>query len=99
MEQEEGQGRLRRAREGEIYGKITEMLGGDRLRVDCDDGIERMCRIPGKLKKKVWMRIGDIVIIKPWEVQGDKKADVVWRYTRAQVDALRLQNVFRRIRP
>jgi len=87
--QPEHVGRIRKAQEGEIYGRITEMLGGDRLRVDCVDGNDRMIRIPGKLKKKVWVRVGDIVIIIPWEVQSDQKGDLKWRYTRAQVDLLR----------
>jgi len=85
----ESTGRIRKAQEGEIYGRITEMLGGDRLRVDCADGNERLIRIPGKLKKKVWVRVGDIVTIIPWEVQSDQKGDLKWRYTRAQVDFLR----------
>ena len=37
-------------------------------------------RIPGKLKKRIWVREGDAIAIKPWEIEGDKKGDVVWRY-------------------
>ncbi len=46
-----------------------------------------MARIPGKLKKRVWIREGDVVIIVPWEFQTEK-ADVVWRYTGPQVNYL-----------
>ncbi len=91
--------RIKRPKDDEVYGKIIEMLGGDRLRVECDDGTERMARIPGRFKKAVWVRMKDIVIIKPWVIQGDKKADIVWRYTRAQVDFLLRQNAFKHIRP
>jgi len=46
-----------------------------------------MARIPGKMKKRIWIREGDVVIIIPWEFQNEK-ADVVWRYTGPQVDWL-----------
>jgi translation initiation factor 1A len=47
-----------------------------------------MGRIIGKLKKKVWVREGDVVIVVPWDFQDDK-AEVVWRYTRPQVEWLK----------
>jgi len=47
-----------------------------------------MGRIPGKMKKRIWIREGDVVIVVPWSFQ-DEKADVVWRYTRPQVDWLK----------
>ena len=90
--------RIKRAKPDEIYGRIIEMLGGDRLRVDCDDGNERICRIPGKFKKAVWVRMNDIVIVKPWVIQGDKRADIAWRYTKAQVETLVRQNVFKKLK-
>jgi translation initiation factor 1A len=55
--------------------------------VQCVDGVTRMCRIPGKIKKRVWIREGDTVIVVPWDFQAEK-ADVVWRYTQPQVDWL-----------
>jgi len=51
------------------------------------DGKVRMGRIPGKMKKRIWIREGDIVIVVPWDFENGK-ADVVWRYTRPQVDWL-----------
>jgi len=64
---------------------VESLLGSNRLRVRCLDGHERMARIPGKMKKRIWIRQGDIVIVVPWSFQ-DEKADVVWRYTAPQVD-------------
>lgn len=69
---------------GELYGIVRDISGGSRLRVFCEDGITRMVRIPGKLKKKMWVRIGDTVVVKKWVVQEDKKADLVYRYTKTQ---------------
>ncbi len=71
----------------EILGTVTSMLGANRVVVHCVDGVTRMCRIPGKIKKRIWIREGDVVIVVPWEFQTEK-ADVIWRYTQPQVDWL-----------
>jgi initiation factor 1A len=44
--------RIRIPREGEVLGAVEMMLGGDKLKVICDDGNVRICRIPGRLRKK-----------------------------------------------
>jgi translation initiation factor 1A len=73
--------------EREVLGTVTDMLGGSRVTVQCLDNITRMCRIRGKMKKRVWVREGDMVIVVPWDIQ-DEKADVIWRYTGPQVNWL-----------
>jgi translation initiation factor 1A len=75
--------------QGEVLGVVTKLLGFDRIMVKCQDGNERLCRIRGKMKRRVWIREGDIVIVLPWDFQSDKRGDVVWRYTHAQSDILR----------
>ena len=76
--------RIRTPRKGEVLCLIEMMLGGDRLRARCTDGNDRICRIPGRLRKRVWMRPGDIILVKPWEIQGDGRGDVIFRYTHTQ---------------
>ncbi len=83
MERETEVVRVRLPKEGEVFGFVFQMLGSNRIKVNCMDGMERICRIPGKLKKRIWIREGDLVIVKPWEFQHEK-ADVIWRYTRPQ---------------
>jgi len=51
-----------------------------------------MARIPGRMKRRLWIREGDLVIIKPWSFQ-DEKADVVWRFTRTQAINLAKQGI------
>jgi len=63
------------------------MLGANRLKVRCMDGKVRLARIPGKMKKRIWICEGDVVIVVPWSFQ-DEKADVVWKYTSPQVSWL-----------
>jgi translation initiation factor 1A len=81
--------RVRLPRKGEVLGVVISMMGASRMLVDCIDGKERMVRIPGKIKRTIWVKSGDVVLAKPWEVESDKKADLVWRYTRLQADWLR----------
>ena len=75
--------------QGEVLGVVVKLLGFDRILVKCQDGAERLCRIRGKMKRRVWIREGDIVVVSPWDFQSDKRGDVVWRYTHSQADALR----------
>lgn len=75
--------RLPNTRGGEIFGIADQLLGASRIRVMCADGKSRMGRIPGKIKKRMWIREGDLLIIKPWDFQ-DEKADILYRYTKTQ---------------
>ncbi|MFC1455036.1 translation initiation factor eIF-1A [Candidatus Undinarchaeota archaeon] len=82
--------RLKLPREGEQFGVVEEIMGGSRLKVRSEDGKTRICRIRGKMRKKFWIRLNDIVIIKSWDFQTvDDKADVMWRYTPTQSGRLR----------
>jgi len=87
--------RLPRAHDREVFGSVETRLGANRLMVRCFDGKERMARIPGKMKKRIWIRENDVVIVVPWDFQ-DEKADVVWRYTRPQVDYLERKGYIKR---
>ncbi len=80
LSREEIERRLRLPRKGEIFGIVVALLGGSRMKVACKDGKERIARIPGKLRKGMWIKEGDVVIVKPWEIEGNKKGDVVYRY-------------------
>ncbi len=73
---------------GEMYGVVRDISGGSRLRVFCEDERNRMVRIPGRLKKKMWVRVGDTVVIKKWPIQENEKADLVYRYTKTQKERL-----------
>ena len=84
MTVEEEISRTRIPKQGELLGIVELMLGSDKLRVQCDDGKERIVRIPGKLRKKVWIRVNDLILIQPWKVMSDRRADVIWRYTQTQ---------------
>ena len=73
----------------DVLGVAIKLLGYDRILVKCQDGHERLCRIRGKMKRRVWIRQGDVVLVSPWDFQSDKRGDVFWRYTKAQAEILR----------
>ena len=75
--------------EHEVLGIAEKLLGYDRVMVKCFDGFTRLCRIRGKMKRRVWIRLNDIVIVSPWDFQSDKRGDITYRYRRNQVDWLK----------
>ena len=66
------------------FAVIREFSGGSRFVALCEDGKNRMVRIPGRLKRRMWTRVNDVILIKPWPVQGDRKCDLVYRYLPAE---------------
>lgn len=72
----------------EVIGIIERRLGGNKMMVSCLDGKDRNCRVPGRLKRKLWLRPGDVVIIQPWELDKDK-GDVIFKYRSNQIAWLR----------
>jgi len=91
MDEQEGeqQIRVRLPRSSEIFGEIQSISGGSRFVVLCKDGKTRICRIPGKFRKRIRIHVGDIILIKPWDIEPDAKADVVWLYNKTQMNFLR----------
>jgi len=73
---------------GEMFAVAEAFQGGSRLQVICEDGIRRMGRIPGKLRRRMWVRENDLLIVVPWSFQ-DSKADVKFRYTPTQTANLK----------
>ena len=76
--------RARLPKKGELYAVITEMTGGSRMLAMCEDDNMRMIRIGGKFKRRMWCRPNDLIIVKPWVVQSEKKADLKYRYLPAE---------------
>src|SRR3990167_6370373 len=72
----------------EVLGIIEQRLGGNKMMVACLDGKKRNCRVPGRLKRKLWLRPNDVVIIEPWELDFDK-GDVIFKYRTNQIEWLK----------
>merc|ERR1711939_382142 len=65
--------------EGQEYAQVLKMLGNNRLEAFCFDGVKRLCHIRGKMRRRVWIAQGDIILLGLREFQDDK-ADVIMKY-------------------
>ena len=81
--------RVKTPKDNQVIGIIEQRVGGFRMKVRCLDGKNRICRIPGRLRRKLWMREGDILLVEPWEYDKDKKGDVIFKYTPTQIEWLK----------
>ncbi len=81
--------RVRIPKGREVLGILESRLGACRMMVKCLDGKSRVCRIPGRFKRGLWLREGDVVIVEPWEFQSDEKGDITYKYSLAAIEWLR----------
>jgi translation initiation factor 1A len=80
--------RVKLPRHGEVLGIIEQRHGGNKMLVACLDGKNRNCRVPGRLKRALWLRPGDVVIIELWEFDKEK-GDVIFKYRPNQIEWLK----------
>jgi len=87
--------RVKLPRGKECFGIVDQRLGASRMRVRCLDGKNRICRIPGRLKRRLWVREGDLVLVNPWEFGGEDKGDILFKYKYTQVDYLKRKGLLK----
>ena len=92
---EEEIGNVRTPKKGEILGIVEAMLGTNKLNIRCQDGNTRICRIPGRMRRRLWIKEGDVVIIKPWPIQGDIRGDIIFKYKHTHVNWLRRKGILK----
>jgi translation initiation factor 1A len=73
----------------DILGIVVKNYGQTRMNIKCQDGETRVCRVRGKMKKRMWVREGDVVLVSPWDFQSEEKGDIIFRYTSNQAFLLR----------
>ena len=76
-------------RDNEVVGKVTRASGASNFLVSCSDGNERTCTIPGRLKRRFWIKEGDVVLVRPWVVQTNERGDIIWRYSMMDKEKLK----------
>ena len=85
MESGEGTSRIRvplpKRKVNEMFAIADQMLGGRRVRAICEDGEVRIARIPGKMRRRQWVREEDLIVVQPWEYQDDR-ANVTFDQTK-----------------
>jgi translation initiation factor 1A len=70
------------------YAQVLKMLGNGRLEAYCFDGSKRLAHIRGKLRKKVWINQGDIILLSLRDYQ-DEKGDVILKYSADEARSLK----------
>jgi translation initiation factor 1A len=80
--------RVRLPRGEEVIGEVEETLGASRFKIRTKDGREIMCRIPGRFRRRIKIRVGDLVIAKPWVIEPEK-GDIAWIYNKTHAAWLR----------
>lgn len=75
-------------KDNQVIGIVIKSLGATNFDVFCSDKKVRRCSIPGRLKRRFWIKENDLVLVTPWPVQGDERGDVVWRYSIMDRDLL-----------
>ena len=79
--------RVRFPKGDQFIGLVEKRLGGSRMNVRSADGKDLMARVPGRAKKFLWIREGDIVLLEPWEFDKGK-ADLIYKYKPNEVKQL-----------
>ena len=80
----------------QVFGIVEQRVGGSRMVVKCMDGKARNCKVPGRLRRALWVREGNLVIIEPWEFD-DTKGDILFKYNPAQVNWLKRKGYLKNI--
>lgn len=81
--------------EGQVICVVEDVIGADHVKVRCTDGASRVCRIPGKFRRRAWLSEGDVVLVTPWDFQPTK-GDIAHKYSRDEIKQLINMNIISR---
>ena len=95
-EEQEDFTRVKLPRGKQSIGIVEQRLGGSRARVRCFDGKSRVCRIPGRLKRKLWIRENDTILVEPWELDNEK-GDIIFKYRPTQIEFLKRKGLIKEV--
>lgn len=74
--------------DGQEYAQVVKILGNSRCQVQCFDGVSRLGHIRGNMRKKVWIKLSDFVLVSLRDYQ-DSKCDIIMKYTTEEVRNLK----------
>jgi translation initiation factor 1A len=49
------------------------------------------------MRRRLWAKPGNLVLVKPWIVQSNERADVIWKYSRAQSQWIKRKGLLKNI--
>lgn len=73
--------------DGQCYAKVTKVLGDGRFVCAGFDGTERLGVLRGRMRRRAWVRAGEIVLVALRAFQ-DSKSDIIDIYTSEEVRRL-----------
>jgi len=89
--------RIKTPRGNQCFAIVEQRVGASRMRAKCFDGKDRICKIPGRLKRRLWVREGDIVIVEPWEFGGEEKGNILYKYSKSQVGFMKQRGYLKKL--
>ncbi len=86
----------------QLFGRVIKLLGNCNILVFCNDNKRRLCHIRGGLRKKVWLNVGDLVLISLREFLKDDKekygrGDIIDKYDPSHVSKLKKDPEFNQV--
>jgi translation initiation factor 1A len=72
----------------QIYGKIISILGDSRFIIFCDDGKTRLGIARGKMKKRIWIKMNDLVLASLRDFE-EGKIDIIHKYNDDEMKKLK----------
>ena len=90
--QNQAPSKARKPQGEEFIGVVEKRLGGSRMMIRGMNGVESMARVPGRMKKFLWIREGDIVLLQPWEIEKDK-SDLIYKYKPNEIRQLQKEGL------
>lgn len=69
------------------YGFVEKLLGDMRCNVILNDKSTIICKIKGSFKRRLWINIGDIVLISRRSFED--KGDIIYKYTADEAEHLK----------
>lgn len=82
-----------RAGSGQTYAKVLKGLGDRGISVECDDGKKRRAVIPGKFRKRVWIRRDDVILVDLDAFGKDDECLIIHKYNKSEIQDLKSQEV------
>jgi translation initiation factor 1A len=79
--------------EGQMPARITRLLGNRNMLVYCNDNKMRICHICGKMKGRVFVGVGDVVLISLRDFgEGSNRGDIIGKYAAEQYSSLKKED-------
>lgn len=73
--------------DGQEYASVTKIFGNGHVECTCHDNIVRLGTIRGKMRNRVWISLGDVVLCGLRDFQ-DEKVDIIHKYNSDEIHQL-----------